>query len=162
MKKLVLPIAIVLMMVLIAAAYVWDSVRAAASARHRVDLADQEMQRHEQRLLKLLTEHPEATAEVKAAVASFQNDADTPQKRRDAYAQVVASFNSTMAVEIDATNPLKRKFIDDVTGAMNRREIAQKQYDEESTAYQRFLGGFRGRLARLLSPSARADVSSAD
>jgi len=162
MKKLVLPIAIVLMMVLIAAAYVWDSVRAATEARHRVDLADQEMQRHEERMLKLLSDHPKATPEVKAAVTSFHDVANTPQKRLDAYGQIVASFKSTMAAQVDATNPLERKFMDDIAGAMNRREVAHKQYDEESTAYQRFLGGFRGRIARLLSSSARSDWNSAE
>jgi hypothetical protein len=162
MKKLVLPSAIVLMMVFIAAAYTWDSVRAAAAARHRVDLADQEMQNHEQRLVKLLEEHPKATPEVKAAVASFHSGASTPEQRREAYAQVVASFKSTMAGQIDATDPLDRKFMDDIAGAMNRREVAQKQYEEESNAYQRFTGGFRGRLAGLLSPSASVDESSAE
>jgi hypothetical protein len=156
MKKLVLPTVIVLMMVFIAAAYVWDSVRAASAARHRVDLADQEMQRYEQQLLKLLAEHPRATPEVKAAIEAF-HDANTPKERLDAYGQVVTSFKSTMATQTDATNPLERKFMDEIAGSMNRRDIAQKQFDEESTAYQRFLNGFRGRLARLLLPSARSD-----
>jgi hypothetical protein len=157
MKKLVLPIAIVLMMVFIAAAYTWDSVRAAAAARHRVDLAGQEMQKHEQRLVKLLEEHPKATPEVKAAVVSFRSDTSSPEKRRDAYGQVVASFKSTMAGQIDATDPLDRKSMDDIAGAMNRREVAQKQYDEESTAYERFMSGIRGRLAGLVSPPTQSD-----
>jgi hypothetical protein len=160
MKKLVLPIAIVLMMLFIAAAYTWDSVRAAAAARHRVDLADQEMQKHEQRLVKLLEEHPKATPEVKAAVASFRGDAAKPEKRRDAYGEVVAKFKSTMAGQIDATDPLNRKFMDDIAGAINRREVAQKQFDEESTVYERFMSGFRGRIAGLFSLSKSPDVGS--
>ena len=47
--------------------------------------------------------------------------------------------------------------MDDVAGAINRREIAEKQYDEESAAYQQFLGSFRGTVAKVFSSRARAD-----
>ena len=67
-----------------------------------------------------------------------------------------------MASKIDPTNPLDRKFMDDIAGAINRRDVAQKQYDEESAAYQSHLTGVRGGLAKTFSPHARADANPSD
>ena len=41
--------------------------------------------------------------------------------------------------------------MDDIAGAINRREVAEKQYDVEWAAYREALGGFRGRIARMFS-----------
>ena len=48
-----------------------------------------------------------------------------------------------MSGGVDPTNPLDRKFMDDMAGAINRREIAEKPYDDELAAYQQFLNGWR-------------------
>jgi hypothetical protein len=161
MKQLVIPLAILGMLALIGAAVVWDCVRLAADDRHRVALADGEMQKHEMRLVKLLSGYTKISPEVQSSIAGYQSAAgpatDNNQARHDAYESVVASFRKTVSTEIDPTNPLDRAFMDDVAGTINRREIAKKQYDEESTAYQGFLSSWRGRLARSFSLRARAD-----
>jgi hypothetical protein len=56
MKKLVIPLAIVAMLVLLSAAFAWDSVRSANNARARVMLADGEVKKQETRLVKLLSD----------------------------------------------------------------------------------------------------------
>jgi hypothetical protein len=66
----------------------------------------------------------------------------------------VGDFQKTMAGKLDPTNPLDRKFSDDVVGAQNRRKVAMEAYDEESAAYQEFLTRFRGRIAKMLSSQA--------
>ena len=53
MKKLVLPLAIVGMLLLLAGAVVLDCLRYAGDARHRIALADEELRKHEQRLVEL-------------------------------------------------------------------------------------------------------------
>jgi hypothetical protein len=53
---------------------------------------------------------------------------------------------------------MDRKFMDDAAGAMNRREVAQKQYDEELAAYQHYLNSWRGSVARMFSSQARLDA----
>ncbi|MCP6725939.1 hypothetical protein NL526_28170, partial [Klebsiella pneumoniae] len=62
------------------------------------------------------------------------------------------------STSVDPTNPLDRKFMDDVAGAINRREIAEKSFDEEWAAYQEFLNGSLGRIARWFSSQARVDA----
>jgi hypothetical protein len=45
--------------------------------------------------------------------------------------------------------------LDDITGAMNRREIAQKAYNAEAAAYQQVRRNTCGRVASwLLSPDS--------
>ena len=86
----------------------------------------------------------------------------TAALRRAAYEQMVSGFRQTMSGTVDPTNPLDRKFMDDVAGAINRREIAQQPYDDEVAAYQEFLGGRRGGVARLCSARARTDWKASD
>ncbi len=159
MKIRVIALAILGMIVLLAAAEAWDSVRMAAAARDRMVLADAELQKHESRLAKLLADSPKASAEVKAAIDEHQAAADI-HGRHDAYDKMIAAFRQTMSNEIDPTNPLDRKFMDDIAGAINRREIAEQSYDKEAAAYQSALEGFRGSIARLFSPQARADLKA--
>jgi hypothetical protein len=161
MKKSVIFTAIGVMLLLLLAAVVWDSLRFVSSARHRVSLADLEMQTQEVRLLKLLVNSPQASPEMKSAAHEY-NSAVPPPIRRAAYDKLVASFQQTMSEKVDPTNPLDRRFMDDIAGAINRREVAEKQYDVEWVAYREALGGFRGRIARMFSAQARQDWSPDD
>ncbi len=160
MKRNLLPLMFLAAFGLLAVAIAVDCVRLAADARDRVRLADDELKKHEDRLATLLAGSPQASAEVKTAITAYRTAAD-PSARHAAYQELVASFRQTMSTAIDATNPLDRKFMDDTAGAINRREIAEKPYDEESAAYQAYLTNWRGQIARWFSSAARADVNVA-
>jgi len=159
MKIRVIVLAILGMIVLLASAFAWDSVRMAAEARQRLALADDEMHKHEVRLITLLAESPKASTDVKDAIDEHRAAASM-HARHDAYQKVVGAFRRTMSDDIDPTNPLDRKFMDDIAGAINRRERAEQSYDQEAAGYQASLVGFRGRISRLLSPQARADFEA--
>jgi len=156
MKRNLLPLMFFAAFALLAIAIAVDCVRLADDARRRVQLADQELQKHEDRLAVLLAASPEATPEVKDAIANFRA-ADSPQARRAAYQAMVSTFQQTMAGQLDATNPIARKFMDDTAGAINRQQIAEKPYEEELAAYQAYLASWRGQIARWFSSVARAD-----
>jgi hypothetical protein len=158
MKRVVLPAALLAMAALLGGAVALDCVRLAADARHRVEYADGQMAVQEIRLVNALKNSAKSTPEVESAVT----DLKSIRKRRDrmlAYDSLVASFRNTLSGKIDPTNPLDRKFMDDAAGAINRREIAEKQYDDEAAAYQRFLTSWRGSVARLFSAQARKDLA---
>jgi hypothetical protein len=156
MKKLVLPLAILAMVGAVLGAFALDSARMAADARHRADLADGELRKHEERLLTLLAGSDRRSPEVGSAIMAYESAEDLPA-RHAAYAQLVARCRQTTSTSIDPTNPLDRKFMDDIAGAINRREIAEKPFQDEWTAYEEFLNTLRGRVARWFSPQARAD-----
>jgi hypothetical protein len=159
MKKSVILLAIGAMALLMVAAVAWDSMRLASGGHHRVALADAEMQKQEKRLVKLLSGSKQVSSEVQIAMVEYAM-ADNMQARHAAYDKLVAGFRQTMSGDVDPTNPLDRRFMDDIAGAINRREVAEKQYDVEWAAYREALSGFRGRVARLLSARARADWES--
>ncbi len=52
--------------------------------------------------------------------------------------------------------------MDDTAGAINRRQVAEKPYDEELAAYQAYLKSWRGTIARMFSPVACADDTLAE
>ncbi len=154
MKKLIIPAALLAMAAFIGAAFVLDCVRLASAAHERVELADHEMAKHEARLVKTLEGFNKRTPEVDAALEEYAETWEI-EPRHAAYDKLVASFQKTMAGDIDATNPINRKFMDDVAGAINRRQVAEKQFDGEWQAWQEFLKSQRGRVA-----SAFVEVNS--
>jgi hypothetical protein len=156
MKRNLLPLMFFAAFALLAIAIAVDCLRLANDARGRVQLADQELQKHEDRLAVLLAASPAATPEVQDAITKSRA-ADSPQSRRAAYQTMVSKFQQTMAGQLDATNPLTRKFMDDTAGAINRHQIAEKPFDEEQSAYQAYLASWRGQIAQWFSSVAETD-----
>lgn len=159
MKKLVVPLAIVAMLCLLLGGVAMDSRRMVDEARQRVDLADAELQKHEARLINLLAGSTVLSPEVKSAITAYQG-VDQLLARHLAYEELVVRFRQTMSASIDPTNPLDRKFMDDVAGTLNRREIAEKPFDKEWTDYKTVLDSTRGHIARWFSSQAQADWES--
>jgi uncharacterized protein YPO0396 len=152
MRKLILPLAMLAMALLLGAAVVIDCVRLAHNAEHRADLADAEMAKNELRLANVIDGSPKATPEVHATIAKLRS-AQGRGERIDAYNSLVANLRNTISSQIDATNPLDRKFMDEAAGAMNRREVAQKEYDEELVPYGAYMKTWRGKVAMAFSGS---------
>jgi hypothetical protein len=160
MNKRYLVIAAALtMLAMIAAAFAVDCVRLADQARRRVELADQELAKHEQRLATLVEGSPSISSEARQAVAAYKAAA-VPEARHDAYDRLVAAVRHTMAADVNPDNVLARKFMDDVAGAINRREMAAPAYDAERLDYLEYLSGVRGAVARWFSPTSDADWKS--
>jgi hypothetical protein len=160
MKRYLLPLILLSAFALLAVAIVVDCVRLAGDARGRVEMADGELRKYEERLVTLLAASPQVTPQVTESIAAYRAAKDSTA-RHAAYQQVVASFRQTMNATADATNPLDRKFMDDTAGAINRREVAEKPYDDEMAKYRAYLGSWRGSLARFFSSTAHADWAAA-
>jgi hypothetical protein len=152
MRKLIVPSAMLAMALLLGAAVAIDCVRLARDGWHRVELTDAELVKNEFRLANVMDSSPKATPEVHAAVAKLRS-AKGRGNRVDAYDLLVAILHNKVSTQMDPTNPLDRKFMDEAAGAMNRREVAQKQYEEESAANDVFMKTWRGRVALSFSGS---------
>ena len=72
MRKLIVPIALLLMAVLLGFAVVRDCVRLAADRNSRVLVADGEMVTQEIRLVNILSSSPKTTPEVYAAISTSE------------------------------------------------------------------------------------------
>lgn len=146
MKKLIIPVVLLAMACLIGVAMVVDCIRLAGDMRDRVVLADQELAKHEARLVKVLEGLPDQSPEVAAALKDYAAAWDL-KARHAAYDKLVAAYQSTMTAKGDVSNPASRKFMDDANGAINRREVAEKQFDAEWQEYEGFMNSRRGRVA---------------
>lgn len=158
MKKLVIPGALVAMLVLLCGAFVLDCLRYAASARHRVVVADDEMRKHEQRLVGLLSAGQGTSPELQAALSAYNEAAGSMQNRHVAYRKLATLALSSTSGKADPNDTLARKRMDDIAGAINRRDVAEKQYEVEAADYKKFLNGFMGNVAKTFSSQARADA----
>jgi hypothetical protein len=147
------------MLLLIAAAFVVDCVRLGEAALRRVELADEDLAKHERRLAKLVGASAKATPEVQAAIKSYEA-AESAPARRDSYEELVVAFRRTMQFAVDPTDPFERKFMDDTAGAINRRERAEPAYDEEVAAYREYMRGVRGRVARWAAADRHAELET--
>jgi hypothetical protein len=159
MKRNLLPLMFFGAFALLAIAIAVDCVRIASDLQSRVALADAELIKHETRLARLLDASSQATPEVKQAIANYRS-AKNWQTRHEAYEALASSFQQSMADKLDATNPLDRKFMDDAAGAINRRQVAEKPFDEEDSAYQAYLASWRGQIAQWFLPTARSNAKS--
>ncbi len=157
MKKLVIPGVVVAMLLLLSSAFVLDCLRYAASARQRVALADEEMRKHEQRLVGLLSSGQGASPELQSALSAYNEAAGSMQNRHAAYRKLAAFALSSAGGKADPNDTLARTRMDNIAGAINRRDVAEKQYAVEAAEYQKFLGSFLGRVAQIFSPQARAN-----
>lgn len=155
--RAILPLMFLAAIALLLVAIAVDCVRIAGNYRERVALADAELVKQETRLVKLLEASPQVTPEVTAAIASYRGAKDL-RERREAFDALAASFQQTMAGKLDATDPLERKFMDDAAGAINRRQVAEKPFDIEEAAYQKYLASWRGQIAQWFSRVVRADA----
>jgi hypothetical protein len=160
MRKLIVPLALLAMGLLLAAAVAIDCVRLAHDAYYRVELADAEMAKNEIRLVKQMEGRPKTAPEVEAAIEKVKLSRDRAE-RIAAYDSIVAVFRNSTSAELDPNNILDRKFTDEAAGAMNRRDVAQKLYDAERSAYDAYMNSWRGRIARIFSPAVRAGSSRA-
>ena len=158
MRKLIVPFALLLMGVLLGTAVVRDCVRLAADRNNRVLVADGDMATQEIRLVDFLMNSPKTTPEVYAAISTFKTIKGR-QARTQAFDALVASYRKTMSGKLDANNPLDRKLMDEVDGAINRRDVAQKRYDEEASDYLDFLQSWRGGIAKKFYLDAQRYVS---
>ena len=156
MRKLILPLAILAMAALLGGAVAVDCVRLALDGHSRVLAADGQMAAQEIRLVNALNNSAKKTPEVESSITNMKSIHDR-RARIEAYDSLVATFRNTLSGKIDPTNPLDRKFMDEAAGAINRRDVAQKQYDEEWTVYHKYLNSWRGRVARVFSSQARLD-----
>jgi hypothetical protein len=160
-RRIIIVLAVLAMLGLLGLAFAIDCLRVAAGHRADIALADDEVKKHEQRLMQQLKSSPNASPEVTSAIAAYES-VETPTNRRTAYDEVVAAFRRTMVENVDPTDPLARKFMDDTAGAINRRQVALDPYDVETAEYLKYLSTFRGHVARVLSRQAAADYSGDD
>lgn len=140
MRKLILVIAVFVMGGIIVGAFAMDSVRLTLAARERVADADEALKTAEIRLVRTLSAWGDAPESVRSAIQAYQA-AKTPEERRGAYDGLVAA-----TLQAITSQPPIATTKDDIAGAINRRVVAERPFNEVKEEYDRWLKTTRGRL----------------
>jgi hypothetical protein len=86
---------------------------------------------------------------VKSAIQAY-NAATTPEERRGAYDELVAATQQAITSQPPITTTK-----DDIAGAINRRVVAERPFNEVKEEYDRWLKTPRGRLGEQILDGAR-------
>ncbi|MBX3412173.1 MAG: hypothetical protein KF708_05590 [Pirellulales bacterium] len=146
MKYIILPLSVVVMSGLIASAFVWDCVRLDRRYAAQLSAVDGELLKHETRLITAVQGMPRVPDDVNAAIEQYRA-AGGRKDRHAAYATLKSTTERSLNTSLDPTNPLARRVMDDVAGAINRRSLAEKPYGDAQGQYQAWQNSFRGRVA---------------
>lgn len=149
MRKLILVIAVLVMGAIMAGAFAMDSVRLTLAAREQVANADDALKTAEIRLVRTLSAWGDAPESVKSAIQAY-NAATTPEERRGAYDELVAATQQAITSQPPITTTK-----DDIAGAINRRVVAERPFNEVKEEYDRWLKTPRGRLGEQILDKSR-------
>ncbi|MBX7166158.1 MAG: hypothetical protein K1X74_07395 [Pirellulales bacterium] len=148
MSRLIVLAGIVGMIALVAAAFCWDCVRLESGYRRFAARADEQVAKHEQRLIAAVEGWPNLPADVVAALAAYRAAADSAE-RREAFAALAIATDKSLLATLDATNPAARRVIDEVHGAINRRNVVLKEIGGSLEEHARWSESFRSSVARM-------------
>jgi hypothetical protein len=133
---------------LLAGAIGWDAVRELRSAHTLVLDNDREVRLQEERFLNNLTPVGINTEDVQAEKIRFQQ-AQTTVVREAAFQDLlvrIGRLNPTAPGD-----PVARRAADEYAGALNRRQIAVRRYQEAAAEYNAASQTWTGKLARRFS-----------
>ena len=151
--QVVLPIALLAMSAIIAAAFSIDCVRVADQAGERAQVADRELKDLEQRTIDLLkkdTDLPPGLRERLNENRQYYDGDDPDQDIAARHAWFESLAGRMFPVEVDPTGTASgpaRHRNDQIAGLVNRWRIARAAYIEERAQYDRLLHSFRGQTA---------------
>lgn len=149
MRRLAIPLALLAMAALVASAFVWDCARLDGNHRQRVALADDALRTNEERLVQALRGLGAPAPELQAALDAHAEAADR-DARHAAYAQLRAAAERALAQAPNPDQPATRKVLDEAAGAINRRRVAEPEYQAGVAALAEWRQGFRGAIARAM------------
>lgn len=138
---------------LIAAAFSWDSVRSLENAYRSAMVAEREVRNQEERFLTILPSIEADDPDLETAISKYRQAQDIASRRR-AFQTMVRRIGAVRPT--DPTDPIARRAADEFAGAQNRRQIALRHYQDAAAAYNEFAQGLRGRLGRALTDLPKA------
>jgi cell division protein ZapA (FtsZ GTPase activity inhibitor) len=146
-KKFLLFAALIFICIL-AIAFIFDARSSALKEYHAIASLDQEIKRFEQKALGQLTALNISDDVTLQLLKSYQAEEDI-SKRQQKFAELVAHAQAELIKRSDASDPLKRRVVDEFLGALNRRQVVEKNYAELVTQYNSSADSWGKSLARL-------------
>lgn len=150
MKKfLVLGTGILMMLALLAGAFCLDAVRLTREAEAPVAVVDDELQSQENRFLQALSSWSAAPQTLKPLVESLAK-ASSRDVRHKEFNVLVAATNRALQDAARAGQTPPATINDNLAGAVNRRTVIDRQYQEKVAALRQFQQSFIGQVGTRL------------
>lgn len=155
---LVLTPALGLMAALVAGAFALDSVRAERARQAEVDQLDTDLAAQEKRLLAALDRLAELPRPVTQARVAYQA-ATNRDDRQARYTELATMVQREVMPSLDVNQPADRLALDELAGAINRREVVSRRWDELAAEYRAWQATLRGRWAARLGAAPHRELS---
>ncbi len=140
MRRLVIPLAILLMAGMLTVSFAIDCANLTLQSGKVVEQVDEELRKHEERLIHALEGWANPPADMRPAIDAYRQTTDW-RERHSAYLDLVAAVTRGLA-----THPPLPAVADTAQGAINRREVAQKSLQGIFDEHRRWLLTTRGKV----------------
>jgi hypothetical protein len=148
--------AVLLFALLIAGAFIWDCSRAVEAARELVRETDRELSSQEERIIRSLPAAGILGPEIDRAVGRYHS-AKAPAEKRLCFEGVLTlaskSTPGSTPGALDPNDLVGRRAADEYTGALNRRQIALRGYEDAVAALDELMLGTRGAIGARFAAS---------
>ena len=135
--------------VLLALAYLFDSVRIVKNSWSQLEELDTTMRQFEERYIATAKTLGVSSPEFDSAVREYEG-ATSITARRDNFEKIVISGNRAAISLIDPANPVQRRTGDELAGALNRRRMNDDYFRSALDNYRGIKKGNRGSVASFI------------
>jgi hypothetical protein len=133
---------------LLAGAIAWDVQRELRNVYRLVLESDREVRDQEVRFISNLPPIGIRPQDFQAEIARFQQASGTSE-REAAFQELILAIGQLKPTA--SGDPIARRAADEFAGALNRRQIARRCYQEAANRYNETSKGLKGNLARRLT-----------
>lgn len=134
--KKVIAISIATFIVLLLVAIAFDARTSALKEFNEIANLDQEIKRHEGKVIDQLAVLDISDSATVALLNSYRS-AESSQERQRQFSALIAHTQAELVKRSDASDPLKRRVVDEFLGALNRRQVVERRYSDQVAQYNR-------------------------
>ncbi len=146
--KKVIVIAVVMFIALLLIAIIFDARSSALKEFNDIVALDEEMKRYESKAVDQLAALSISDEKSSALLNSYRS-AGSAQERQQQFKALIAQAQAELVKRADASDPLKRRIVDEFLGALNRRQVVEKRYTDLVVQYNRNGDSWGKSLGRL-------------
>lgn len=142
---------VVLLLIL---ALCFDSASEIQAVRSQLETVDTELKLHEERYLREISSFPNIPGELTESIQRYRTT-DTISARHRLFNDLTTQAQRFLLGRDPSSNQLERKMLDEMAGALNRRQIAERHFQEALQECKRVQSSWRGTLGGVFSGGAQ-------
>lgn len=134
-----------IVLILLIFAFCFDSANAVQSARTQLETVDSELKLQEARYIREISSFPDLPGKVTENIRRYQ-EAQAISIRHQLFGDLTTEAQKFLLGRDASSNQLQRKILDELSGALNRRQIAERHFQEALRECKQTMSSFRGTI----------------